>query len=263
MTEPLVSRVDHVLVPVHGPKPLLRLFTETLGLPVAWPITDKGAFTSAAACVGNANIEFIARASGFSPFLQPTEPLTVRGIAFEPFDGDRTESTLDARGFDHSPAVPHLDPEGEPMFTNVFLAEPMRGEAFVFFCSYHGATLQDRVAVRAHFPTDGAGPLGVRRLAEIQIGASNLPETQAQWRRFLAPAEPDRYGLFRLREGASIRLRRSPIDGISGIVLEVASIDAAREALRERELLGPMRRSGVGLDYARTGGLDVWLSEAR
>jgi hypothetical protein len=45
--------------------------------------------------------------------------------------------------------------------------------------------------------------------------------------------------------------------------LEVVSLAAARDALRERDLLGPMRASGIGLNYARTGGLDVWLTEKR
>ena len=263
MTDPLVRRLDHVFIPVADPAPHLALFSEELGLPVAWPVTDKGAFRSAGVCAGNANIEFISPTapSPFTPFLEPTEPLSVRGLAFEPHDGERMTRDLDARAFVHSGAIGH---EGEGgSWTNVFLAEMSPVSAMVFLCEYRGETLQERRAVREEFARGDGGVVGVRRVAEVTLGVLNLDTAMDAWRRFLSPVEPDDHGAFALGDGAIVRVRRSPIDGVAALWLEVASLSRARDQLRARDLLGPMRSSGIGLNYARTGGLDLWLTEKR
>ena len=261
MPEPIVARVDHVFVPVADPAPHLELFSGELGLPVAWPVTNKGSFTSAAVCVGNANIEWITAHDSTAPFLEPTEPLCVRGVAFEPHDGERMVDELSARGFDHSGAVPHDDAGGS--WTNVFLPGMMPRSALIFLCDYRGETREQRRAVREEFASGGGGPLGVRRLAEVTLGVLDVPAAMDAWSRLLAPAEPERQGAFRLGDGPAIRIKESPMEGVAGLWLEVASLDKARDALRKLDLLGPMRASGMGLDYAKTGGLDVWLTEPR
>jgi Glyoxalase-like domain len=263
VTEPIVRRLDHVLVPVADPGPLFALFSIELGLPVAWPVTDKGDFTSAAVCAGNANIEFIAAnsASPLSAFLEPTEPLCVRGLAFEPRDGDRMTDDLDARGLPHSGPVAHQGDGGD--WTNVFLMAMAPVTTIVFLCQYHGPTREDRLAVRAAFAEGDGGALGVRGVAEVTLGVLDLPAAMDDWRRLLAPVEPDAHGAFRVGGGPVVRVRRSPLDGVAALWLEVASLSAARDALRARDLLGPMRASGIGLNYARTGGLDVWITERR
>jgi hypothetical protein len=219
---------------------------------------DKGAFTSGAVCLGNANLEFITRASEFSPMFAPTEPLTVRGIAFEPGDGEGIETMLDERGFPHSGAVTHEGQGGD--WTNVFLSNTTPFGVMLFMCEYRGDTRRERIAVRDAFR---GGVLPVRRMAELTIGVVDLDAAMDEWRRLLSPAEPDKHGSFHVGDGPAIRLRRSPMEGVAGMWLEVESLARAREALHARDLLGPTRASGVGLDYARTGGLDVWLTEPR
>jgi catechol 2,3-dioxygenase-like lactoylglutathione lyase family enzyme len=260
VTEPLVVQLDHVFIPVKDPAPLFDLFSRTLGLPVAWPVTDKGDFTSAAVCAGNANLEFITFTAEPSPFM-PTEPLTVRGLAFEPAVPERMTSRLDELRVAHSGAVPHSDAGGS--WTNVFLPEMGPLGSLVFLCAYEGDTKKERAGLREAFPSSGGGVLGVRRMAEVTIGLADLDAGMERWRRFLSPAEPDRHGAFRVGKGPTIRLKHSPIEGVAGLWLEVGSLADAREALRARDLLGPTRASGIGLDYARTGGLDVWLTEPR
>ncbi|MGH2784743.1 MAG: VOC family protein [Actinomycetota bacterium] len=259
----VVAKLDHVFVPVADPTSHFALFSGDLGLPVAWPVTNKGAFTSAAVCVGNANLEWITAngPSDFSPFLEPTEPLCVRGLAFEPRDGERMADELDARGLEHSDAVPHDDEGGA--WTNVFLAGMAPRPAMIFLCEYRGKTREERRAVREEFAKGDGGPLGVRRLAEVTLGVLDVPTAMDAWGRLLAPAEPDRHGAFRLGDGPAIRIKNSPIEGVAGLWLEVGSLARARDALSGMDMLGPMRASGIGLDYAKTGGLDVWLTEPR
>jgi hypothetical protein len=257
---PLVRKVDHVFVPVKDPEPLFSLFTDTLGMPVAWPVTDRGLYRSGAFCAGNANVEFLT--ADALPFSEPTEPLSVRGIALEPESAVDSVARLDERGLPHGEASTWMDDDGSPFVTNVFLSGFVADAAMVFLCRYEGATVAARREVFEAFDGE-ANPIGVRAVAEITVGVRDIDKAMESWRPLLAPVVPDDHGAFRLEEGPVIRLRRSPIDGVAAIWLEVASLARARDALRERDLLGPMRASGIGLNYAKTGGLDVWLSEKR
>jgi hypothetical protein len=264
VTDPLVRKVDHVFVPIANPTPLFTGFTETLGLPTAWADHDYGAIRSSGVCLGNANLEFVRSAPDVMPALGATEPLTIRGIAFEAADPGAAIAELDARGIAHSPPIPSAGEDGgQPLWTNILLGEMPPAVALAFFCEYHAnVSVRGEPAMEALHACNG-GMLGVKGVAEIQIGVTNLDAATAAWGRLLAPAETDRYGRFLLAEGPAIRLRRSPIDGVQGLVVEVDSVGRARDALKERDLLGPMRRTGVGIDYAHTGGLDIWLAEAR
>jgi hypothetical protein len=266
VTAPLVRKVDHVLVPVADPRPLFELFTATLGLPAAWPVMQRGTFFSGAVCLGNANLEFI-RGEGTVPFLVPVEPLVVRGVAFEPEADDGWAEALAERDL---PFVGPTPSEGESihgghrlLYTIIFVPGLVDDATATFLCHYHSEeALRGEAAMDALAASRG-GAIGARGLAEVTIGLSAIDDGAVRWRRFLAPIEPDGHGTFVFEHGPAVRLKRSPIDGVAGLWLEVGSLAKARDALRERDLLGPMRASGIGLNYARTGGLDVWLTEAR
>jgi hypothetical protein len=197
-------------------------------------------------------------------FFAPTEPLTVRGIAFEPAEPDRMVPGLAERKLRHTPPFPFQEPGIErPLWTNVFLAGMVGDAAVAFFCDYHEDISLRGEAAREALHECGGGALGVRGLSEITLGVADVDKAEERWRRLLAPLEPDRHGAFRFADGPAVRLRESPMDVVAGMWLEVESLDRARDALLRLDLLGPTRASGVGLDYAHTGGLDVWLAEPR
>ncbi|MCI0346617.1 MAG: hypothetical protein L0221_14415 [Chloroflexi bacterium] len=264
-TDAVVAKVDHVFVPVADPAPLFELFTGPLGLPVAWPIHDYGPFRSGGVCLGNANIEFVAGDPAVMSYFTPTEPLTVRGIGFEPAS-ERTVEELDARKLRHTDPFRfegHGHAHNGLLWTNVFLSGLAGRSAVAFTCEWHAEeSVRGRAAVEA-IAAGGGGPLGVRRLSEVTLGVVDMDRSIQRWTSFLSPAEPDPHGAFHLGDGPAIRLKPSPIEGVAGLWVEVASLAHAKDALMALDLLGPARASGVGLDYARTGGLDVWLAEPR
>ena len=263
--EAVVTKLDHVFVPVVDPAPLFELLTGPLGLPVAWPIHEYGDFRSAGVCLGNANIELVAGDPSGFPFFAPTEPLTVRGLAFEPASRSVAEM-LDERKLRHadpSSFEGHGHAHDGLLWTNVFVAGMLGRAAVAFTCDYHEEESLRGAAAHEALEACEGGVLGVRRLSEVTLGVVDHDKAMERWSRFLAPAEPDKHGAFRLGDGPAIRLKPSPMDGVAGMWLEVESLGRARDALRRLDLLGPTRASGVGLDYARTGGLDVWLAEPR
>lgn len=54
-----VRGIDHVLLRVDDPQPILTRFFEIFEWPVVWPITIHGAFASGGAFLGNATIEVV------------------------------------------------------------------------------------------------------------------------------------------------------------------------------------------------------------
>src|SRR5688572_25062579 len=56
---PPVVQIDHVMIRVDDPSKFYAFFTDTLALPVAWPLATRGGVTSGGASFGNANIEAI------------------------------------------------------------------------------------------------------------------------------------------------------------------------------------------------------------
>lgn len=263
--EQLVRQVDHVFVPVDDPEPLFSLFTETLELPESWPVHDYGIFRSGGVTLGNCNVEFVAGDAGVNPYFEARLPSVVRGIALEPEPGVDWAAELDAREIRHTEVLPF---EGKGchghegvLWTNVFLGGMVEREAVAFLCEYHvDECLRDDDA-RTALANVGGGAIGVQRLGEITIGVQDTDKAIGRWQRLLHPVPSFEPGAWRLGDGPAIRVRESPINGVVGLTVKVRSLEAARKALMERRLLGPVRRHGMGLHYARTHGLDVWLVE--
>ena len=66
VTDP-IRRIDHIMVRTDTPANLYSFLTETLRLPVAWPLATRGGVTSGGVGFGNVNVE----AAQF-PGQQPT-----------------------------------------------------------------------------------------------------------------------------------------------------------------------------------------------
>lgn len=101
------------------------------------------------------------------------------------------------------------------------------------------------------------GLLGVRSVAEIEVGASD----QDAWRRFLAPLQPDHRARVALGEGPALRLLPSPSPGIGAVVLRVASLVRAREALLAKGLQIQEEDDGLALILPDSGGLTLRLAQ--
>lgn len=262
--EPVVRRVDHVVVPVEDPDSLYALFTDTLGLPGLWPVVDLGPFRSGAVALGNAWLEIVADGQAISKHFEPRLPAAIRGIALEATTGSEPAcAMLDARGLGHAGPETLIGrrPNGStgPLVTTVVVDGLVADAAAVYLCEL-GLPLP-AAAVQAVSERAGGGALGVIGVEEVQIGVGDSTATIALWQRLLDPIAAEKPGVWRIGDGPAVRVKQAPINGVAGLTVRVRSLDAARTALRERSLLGPVRRHGCGVHYAATHGLDVWLVE--
>ena len=57
--EPPIRQIDHVMIKADDPREVFAFFTETLGLPIAWPLEERGGVVSGGVGFGNVNVEAI------------------------------------------------------------------------------------------------------------------------------------------------------------------------------------------------------------
>jgi hypothetical protein len=133
--EPIVKQLDHIVVRVDDPVSLHALFSETLQLPVAWPVQAYPSFTSGGITLGNVNLEILSCGSGRKP-SQSTEA-RIRAIAFESTSLSETALELSRRAIPHTPVLDYelTQPDGERVahWANVMLGSLLGDDPYLKF----------------------------------------------------------------------------------------------------------------------------------
>lgn len=279
-SEPLVRCVDHLTVRVgDNYEQAFSFFTETLGLPVAWPIAERYPngpvrFRSGGIAAGSINIEIFSAASNPPPDAQ------FYSVAFEPVGPvEYTIDELNRRNIEHSPplAIPQ-DVFGEvgKLWTLVFLGGLFNGDlsalpplrdglsgssilddrfdrafrrGMAFLCVYNNTVYdveEQRRRLRTALDERAGGRLGLIDTQEVVIGASDLATAREDWRRVMSPLPEPEVGVWSPLQGPAIRLVSAAEDGLIAITWKVASLDQAATFLSERGMLG--RSSGTSLE---------------
>lgn len=291
----IVERIDHVMTRVvpSAYERLFSLFADTLGLPIAGPVSDAiPGFKTGGVCAGNINIEVFQ--SGAQGQLDSPEPSLAQlyGIAFEPSDLPAAMREVDQRGIAHLPAVPV--PEGRPLgtigsmwtlliFGNVLGSDlsrygtAMRGatdlspffttvfrNGMAFLCEYTPAfidTAQRRRQLQAELRTRDGGPLGLEGVQEVVIGARDVQAAERDWQHLLDPIGPVSPGVWRFEDGPALRLIPASHDGLVRLVWKVATLGQAKTFLIRQDMLGAVMKQRISIAPQRLFGLDIQLSE--
>lgn len=297
---PIVKRIDHVVVRVDDPGPLFELLSGPLGLPVSWPMQNRGWYASGGISFGNACLEVARLGRSRS---RGAGSARLFGLALEPHPLSGCLHELSARGIPHSLPVPFRSegPDGIRglCWTNVVLGG-LTGESHSRLLRRHwGATNSlprraldplarvmalghwarlatsatgrhmvymceygdARLANQGGFEADGRGALRLLGLAEVVLGATNLERARRRWQNLLAPLLPEDRGFWRPGGGAGLRIVPHDEDTMLGLVLQTANLAAAEGWLRDHGMLGSVAAHQVTIDPAATYGLDVRLVE--
>lgn len=294
MREPIVKRVDHLLIRVHSPEPLLSTLTQQLLLPEAWPLSTNPFFTSTGVHLGNVNLEIMQVG-------QQARPARMYGIAFELQPYDISLPALDSRGIPHTPPAPFfiVDDQGWQVtaWNNVYLggllddsrasqlffsfsqrASPgtwektslprpfirRYGFPFVFDTVYRNGmvfAVEYNPAWRAANITEEANHAGldVQRVFEITIGVQQYSRAYDCWKALLQPYPEVRKGIWKLPDGMHLRLVQRPTTGLRRMVWQVASLNRAAQFLYKRDMLGKEKDGMLTINPAKVMGLDIRL----
>ena len=105
----VIKQLDHVMARVDDPDALFTLLTETLGLPVAWPMKSYPAFRSGGVALGNLYLEVI----GCGPRRDADRPGRFCSIAFETPPLEAAVRELSRRDIPHTPVVSYVERDRE------------------------------------------------------------------------------------------------------------------------------------------------------
>ena len=104
-SRPIVKQLDHVIARVDDPRGLFSLLTETLGLPVAWPLASYPAFQSGGVALGNLYLEIMQ----CGPRREASNRGRLCAVAFESPGIERAVEELSKRGVPHTPVAPYVE----------------------------------------------------------------------------------------------------------------------------------------------------------
>jgi len=259
----VVRQLDHLLVNSDDPGSLCALFTGTLQLPAAWPVSENQGYVTGGVSIGNMNLEVFRYPNQRTPARKSREAY-YSGLAFEPYPLDDALRELKLRGIPHDAPQPYLStlPDGSRgvAWTTVAMPAYSRPRMSVFLYEYSPVFLKVQVRRRQlanRLTLNNGGPLGIRSAAKILIATPKLKKDAEVWAQLLGKqSEP---GSWRLGSGPGIRLVQRGEDGIQELVLNIESLDRALAFLKKSRLLGPVSAGSVLLNPSQTQGLRIRL----
>lgn len=263
-----VRQIDHIMIRTDVPEKLYAFLTETLQLPIAWPLAVRGTVASGAVGFGNVNVEVIK-----FPEQRRSDTQLV-GFGFEPTPLAQCLVELKRREITHGEPRPFViterDGSKKTLFTNVTLPQfsdadrPANATMHIFLSEY-SPTYVDVEQRRARLDTEmrarGGGPLGVAAVQEVIVGANDLKLAMNLWERLMAPRLAVEPGFWRIGNGPAIRVVQAPESKLQGIVIRVASLSRAKTFLKEKGLLGSVSEESVTIDPNKLEGLNIQLVE--
>lgn len=101
----VVKQLDHVVARVDDPRAVFSVFTETLGLPVAWPLASYPAFESGGVALGNLYLELMQ----CGPRREASGGGRLCAVVFESPGIEQAVEELSRRGVPHTPVAPYVE----------------------------------------------------------------------------------------------------------------------------------------------------------
>jgi hypothetical protein len=246
---PVVEGIDHVYVPMTDATAAFAALTEDLGLPVLWPFTSFGSFSSGGVSLGNIKLEVIDD-NPDAPWSRAQQPPRVQGIALRPArDVDEGYlAELEARRLPHS-APSHFERGGRPAWTNVYFQDLVGEEAGAFVCDYHLPEPKDLDRRRQVLQACGGGRLGVVDAVELVIETRDLDAARRRWQRLFDPLQPREPLSWHLPVGPAVTLTGGEDERVGDLVLAVTSPPEA--AAVWRAVASPLRQLPLRFTQAR------------
>jgi hypothetical protein len=251
----LIRQADYLLINVSDPQRFFTFFTETLQLPIAWPMTENQGYLSGGFSTGNVSYQFFR-------YTEKEAPAASRfsGIAFEPNQLDETLQELQSLRIPYSPPEQSIStlPNGTKgvLYTTVDLPAFSKSNMSVFLYRYSPEFLN--VAIRRRLwknslMLNNGGPLGILSTSEIVIASTNPKKDKAAWEILLGKsAQPD---VLNAGDGLAIRMVKGNDTHITEVVFTVKSLDKAKKYLKMNGLLGSTSAKAVSLLPSKFEGL--------
>ena len=261
---PVVAQVHVISIHVQDHAAFDRVFLflrDTLQLPSVYGELskpgDKGQRLYSGFSVGNAYLEPCGPYASDAPFT-PDRPGRFHGLTFSP--GKSLAEVAKDLG---DKSIPHsgiLGSGDTPRF--VYLTDPLLTGKFQAVSIWEIQNKNDRSNLNflsSSLQEAKGGVLGVKRVQEVRVGYPDEANL-AQWRSFLSACRHEGDVWF-AGDGPALRLVPAKENQLESIVLQVSSLEKAKLALAQRQLVGKLALGSVELDTTKTLGLRIILKE--
>ena len=241
--------VDHVVVRLLAAEPLYALFTETFGLPVAWPLQRTDFATYGWVHIGNTDLELWASHSNSDLPAYALPPL-IHGFALEPaLSLAESLARVEEAGIACKPprAFQTQNAQGETVanFTNSVLLDVSASSCCIFFCEWNprstiypwpeaATPAQRRAQHRQDLENRNGGPLGITGLTAIRMATPDKHLHQRLWCA-LSGSQPSQS--IALAQDISLDLVPGEHLRVESLTLGVRSLRVARAFLADHQLL--------------------------
>ncbi len=237
----ITTKVDHILMVPRDPKSFHIFLHEALGLPIAWSYMEYGSFASGAVFAGNVNLESIK--------FEPKRETGIIGLAFEPLN-ETNELIKELSKMKVGFSEPDRSYYG---WTNTGIDLLDRQKQLMFFCDYK----ERRGTTSNNKKWDSVGPLGIQGVKYLSIETLDDINT---WEKVLYPNEYSN-GYFNLANGPDIKLTLGKGETIHSIVFGVKSLDKAKSALIDMDILGEDFKDIIYTDPNNTYGIVLGFTQ--
>jgi hypothetical protein len=236
-SQPAIKQLDHVIARVDEPRTLFALLTETLGLPVAWPLNSYPAFQSGGIALGNLYLEILQ----CGPRRKSTSNARPSGrfcaVAFEATPIEEVVEELSRRKIPHTPVAPYMergaDGSRTKVWSNVVLGKLLGNDFLldttIFLSHMPGAARMSDAGSGSAFDRWQMGKIFERNIVFlVEYAYENFGE-RPYWSQFKNQEEKRAADLARLRAAGGGPLGLEKVDEITACVKDFA---AARDLWR-------------------------------
>ena len=247
------------------------LFSNILGLPEAWPQTDKKFYYGGGVYAGNTWLKWITLNT--KNHQMTDKPATIMQFGLEPNGYERCLKILEKRKIPYKEMDPQTtaDPQGQEQewLRNAWPSETPFKEIYLFMAKYTPyafSTLtttpeakdidEHRRIMEKRFKEVNGGVLGVRYIKEIELGVKDLKKDAREWQKVLDPIKP-KGDSWKIGKGPALRLTSDKNYSLKSISFKVKSLRVARKVLKTYGLLGDEGESVIRLDVGKVNGLDI------
>ena len=241
-----VKQLDHLIVRVDDPQPLFKLMSETLKLPIAWPMRSYPSFTSGGITLGNLYLELLSCAPQRDSSSDSSRDARFAAMAFETDSLESSVSELDRRKIPHGPVTLYVEREADgrktKLYANVILGKMLGSDFWI-----DAMILMGRLPGASAMADPGAGGWLVRWGMDKVISGNLVFLVEYAYENFNnLPhwSEFKNHGEKRAADKATLDARIGGALGVESVKEIVAGVKDVKEAQRHwRNLLAPVPES--------------------
>ena len=250
----------------------MELFSNTLGLPISWPLQTHAVATYGWITLGNTNLEFWASLNNEDLPGADVLPL-FHGLALEPDDLAGSLEILNQRGISCKIPKPYITRTsvGRDVinFTNSVVLDVSSSMICIFFCEWGTegtifpwkekiTTTERKQKQQRQLLECAGGKLGITGLVEVEMLTTRLEEATERWLAITGQTQLP----ISLSSGVRLTLVAGDENRITSIVIGVRSFPVACQILSEEGLLGEFRDGEASLSRAVCSGLHFRFRQA-